>query len=172
MSEGRENKQLIFHNLDEDNIKLTFNVAQILFSKSSIMDAIHTTKISSSEDGIEFKYFARVLTTYFDNMKPNVNISHTIKKLRCPGTREWLLTPVFFFFFPLQESCLENSMDRGAWWATVHGVAKTEKLIHKKGIVDQNIDYIQAYLPFQRIYGGKKTPHQRPHLFFTRWWAF
>ena len=22
-----------------------------------------------------------------------------------------------------QYSCLENSMDRGAWWATVHGVA-------------------------------------------------
>ena len=25
---------------------------------------------------------------------------------------------------PLQYSCLENSVDRGAWWATVHGVAK------------------------------------------------
>ena len=24
---------------------------------------------------------------------------------------------------PLQYSCLENLMDRGAWWATVHGVA-------------------------------------------------
>ena len=33
---------------------------------------------------------------------------------------------------PLQYSCLENSMDRGAWWATVHGVSKsntTEQLI-------------------------------------------
>ena len=29
--------------------------------------------------------------------------------------REW---------YPLQYSCLENSMYRGAWWATVHGVAK------------------------------------------------
>ena len=26
---------------------------------------------------------------------------------------------------PLQYSCLENCMDRGAWKATVHGVAKT-----------------------------------------------
>ena len=26
---------------------------------------------------------------------------------------------------PLQYSCLENRMDRGAWWATVHGVAKS-----------------------------------------------
>ena len=25
---------------------------------------------------------------------------------------------------PLQYSCLENSMDRGAWWATVHKVTK------------------------------------------------
>ena len=25
---------------------------------------------------------------------------------------------------PFQHSCLENFMDRGAWWATVHGVAK------------------------------------------------
>ena len=25
---------------------------------------------------------------------------------------------------PLQYSCLENSMDRGAWWVAVHGVAK------------------------------------------------
>ena len=27
---------------------------------------------------------------------------------------------------PLQYSCLENSMERGAWWATVHGVAKSQ----------------------------------------------
>ena len=27
---------------------------------------------------------------------------------------------------PLQYSCLENPMDRGAWWATVHGVAKSD----------------------------------------------
>ena len=26
---------------------------------------------------------------------------------------------------PLQYFCLENSMDGGAWWATVHGVAKS-----------------------------------------------
>ena len=26
---------------------------------------------------------------------------------------------------PFQYSCLKNSMDRGAWWATVHGVTKS-----------------------------------------------
>ena len=28
--------------------------------------------------------------------------------------------------YPLQYSCLENSMDRGAWQATVHGIAKNQ----------------------------------------------
>jgi len=26
---------------------------------------------------------------------------------------------------PLQCACLENSMDRGAWWAAAHGVIKS-----------------------------------------------
>ena len=30
---------------------------------------------------------------------------------------------------PLQHSCLENPMDRGAWWATVHGVTKSGTLL-------------------------------------------
>ena len=33
------------------------------------------------------------------------------------GRRQW---------HPLQYSCLENPMDRGAWWAVVHGVAKRQ----------------------------------------------
>ena len=28
--------------------------------------------------------------------------------------------------YPLQCSCLENPMDRGAWWATVHGITKSQ----------------------------------------------
>ena len=27
---------------------------------------------------------------------------------------------------PPQYSCLENPIDRGAWWATVHGVANSQ----------------------------------------------
>ena len=28
--------------------------------------------------------------------------------------------------YPFQYSCLENSMDRGTWLATIHGVAKSQ----------------------------------------------
>ena len=32
---------------------------------------------------------------------------------------------------PHQYSCLGNPMDRGAWWATIHGVAKSQTLLKK-----------------------------------------
>ena len=38
---------------------------------------------------------------------------------------------------PLQYSCLENSMDRGAGWAIVHGVAKSWSRVtrHHKHVI-------------------------------------
>ena len=43
---------------------------------------------------------------------------------------------------PLQYSCLGNPMDRGAWWATVHGVAKRQDLAIKQ----QQLFRIYIYL--------------------------
>jgi len=43
-------------------------------------------------------------------------------------TSPLFLTPVLFGDEngnPLQYSCLENPMDRGAWWVAVHGVTKS-----------------------------------------------
>ena len=42
----------------------------------------------------------------------------------------WIHTNVHLYYpmdhcTPLQYSCLENPMDRGAWWAAVHGVARS-----------------------------------------------
>ena len=41
-----------------------------------------------------------------------------------------IIPPVVLIFgegngTPLQYSCLENPMDGGAWWAAVHGIAKS-----------------------------------------------
>ena len=35
---------------------------------------------------------------------------------------------------PLQYSCLESSIDRGAWWATVHGVAKGQTRLSAQSV--------------------------------------
>ena len=50
------------------------------------------------------------------NLPANAGDSGSVPRLgRSPGKRTRN---------PLQYSCLENSMYRGAWWATVHGVTK------------------------------------------------
>ena len=36
---------------------------------------------------------------------------------------------------PLQYSCLENSMDRGVWRATIHGVTKTQTQLSDQHLV-------------------------------------
>ena len=52
---------------------------------------------------------------------------------------------------PLQYSCLENSMDRGAWWATVHGVAKswTQLSSHARtGSLNPRLYYYSLECPY------------------------
>ena len=44
---------------------------------------------------------------------------------------------------PLQCSCLENPMDRGAWLATVHGVAESTRLSNQHFF---NYSYADGYL--------------------------
>ncbi|CAI9154609.1 unnamed protein product [Rangifer tarandus platyrhynchus] len=34
--------------------------------------------------------------------------------------------------YPLQYSCLENSTERGAWWATIHVIAESDMTKHTK----------------------------------------
>ena len=50
---------------------------------------------------------------------------------------------------PLQCSCLENPMDRGAWWAAVHGVTK-----NWTGSSDRGIMLIGYNIKFDNILDG------------------
>ena len=46
---------------------------------------------------------------------------------------------------PVQYPCLENPMDRGAWWATVHGVTESDKAA--KPILSHSNDLVSIRIP-------------------------
>ena len=52
---------------------------------------------------------------------------------------------------PLQYSCLDNLMDRGAWWAIVHGVAKSwmksSPCVHMYMHVHTHTHTIASFIP-------------------------
>ena len=66
---------------------------------------------------------------------------------------------------PLQQSCLENSMDGGAWWATVHGVTKS-----RTQWSDFTSLLLQRNFPSQGSNPGL-LPHRQAlyHLSYTCW---
>ena len=43
---------------------------------------------------------------------------------------------------PLQYSCLENPMDKGAWWATVYGVTRVRYALATKPPPPEKIKYV------------------------------
>ena len=66
---------------------------------------------------------------------------------------------------PLQYSCLENPMDGGAWWAAVHGVAKSRTRLRQ----------LHFHFPLSCIGEGNGKPLQCSCLENPRdrgaWWA-
>ena len=68
---------------------------------------------------------------------------------------------ILFFFFPLQYSCQENPVDRGAWWAAVHRVAQSQtqlKWLSMHCIGEENGNPLQ--------YSFLENPRDR-----GTWWA-
>ena len=56
---------------------------------------------------------------------------------------------------PLQYSCLGNPMDRGAWWATAHGVTKNQT--RQEWLNNNNWMFIVLLCPLIPFAGGGKT---------------
>ena len=67
---------------------------------------------------------------------------------------------------PLQYSCLGNPLDRGAWQATVHGVAKSRTRLSLAHSYTQLLGPCTEFqhLPFWWL--GVQTPFPRPQTFF------
>ena len=49
---------------------------------------------------------------------------------------------------PLQSTCLENSMDRGARWATVHGFAKSRTQLHFTSLHFKDVNCVCKFKTF------------------------
>ena len=78
------------------------------------------------------------------------------RRLRDPGSAPgWGRPPGGGNGSPLQCSCLENPMDRAAWRATVHGVAKSQTRLkrHQTPENDRHVDYRHRSQPRQAATG-------------------
>ena len=59
---------------------------------------------------------------------------------------------------PLQYSCLENSVDRGTWWATVHGVSKSRTWLSDQTPMNNMCQYMLCVCIVQTL---RRWSHQR-----------
>jgi len=69
--------------------------------------------------------------------------------------RRWLLDwhviswhSCLIFSNPLQYSCLDNPMDRGAWWAAVHGVAQSRTRLEQLSSSSSSIVALHCWISF------------------------
>ena len=69
----------------------------------------------------------------------------------------------------LQYSCLENSMDRGAWWATVHGVAQNQTRLSYQHL-HFRVHFHTTMAPLSGCNGNcMLSPFNHVRLFGTPW---
>ena len=81
---------------------------------------------------------------------PPANVGHARHTVLIPGSGRF---PGERNGNPLQYSCLENPMDRGAWWATVHGVAKSQTRLNNLA----NIHVAGVERARRQVLGDKMT---------------
>ena len=70
--------------------------------------------------------WASQMAQWFKKKKPPVNVGNARDMSSTPGSGR---SPGGGNCNLLQCSCLENSMDRAAWWITVHGVTENQTLL-------------------------------------------
>ena len=96
---------------------------------------INLTRFSFGSDILHAIYFSSlVYYLYFDEAHSPITLKIMVWKvqfLKFLCNLKWLFYALLLIYnregdgTPLQYSCLENPVDGGAWWAAVHGVAKS-----------------------------------------------
>ena len=74
--------------------------------------------------------------------------THLPMRETCGFDHWWRRSPGEGSGNPLQCSCLENPMDRGAWQATVHGVAQSQTWVKWLGMSEGTHAYISVIFLF------------------------
>ena len=70
---------------------------------------------------------------------------------------------------PVQHSCLENPMDGGAWWAAVHGVARSQTRLSGFAFTFHFHHWRRQWHPTPVLFPGK--PHGQRSLVGCRLWG-
>ena len=58
---------------------------------------------------------------------------------------------------PLQHPCLESPMDRGAWWATVHRVSRSQTRLSDLTFTQKAVGKVHSKKTFKQRPEGRKT---------------
>ena len=81
---------------------------------------------------------------------------------------------------PLQYSCLENPMDGGAWWATVHGAAKSRTRLTRLSSSSmqmlqymREVDTVEHSLPYfiDQKSEAYRSPREYQRIQKRHWWT-
>ena len=96
--------------------------------------------------------------------------------LQCgiPGFDPWIgKIPVEGNGNPLQYSCLENSMDGGAWWATVRGITKSQTWLSDFTFFHFLLSEGRPWIPFSFYFAwlANKTIYFTPLWLCNNWWV-
>ena len=79
---------------------------------------------------MDFNYFLNKMLAFYSILRTMLSISVIMHQTASTFLVQVKYSPIIRPFqekaMALQCSCLENPMDRGAWWAAAHGVAKSQ----------------------------------------------
>ena len=102
-------------------VKSESEVAQSCPTLRDTMDC----SLTGSSTGVGYHCLLRYIYSLF--LRFPSHLCHDRLLSRVPQAKQQVLIKLKGKGYLFQYSCLENSMARGAWWATVHGVATSWK---------------------------------------------
>ena len=92
---------------------------------------------------------------------PHANAGDPRDKSLIPGTGR---SPGVGNSNPSQYSCLENSMGRGAWWAIVQGVAKSQTRLSNWAHAVSATEHLQGPSTLKCAHTSSFKPHSKPYI--------